>query len=91
MGVFGAFFGRRGDTGFTGPMLGASSGVVGFNLAMSLRAVREVFRHARPGVGVSAKKFALRAQNVPKRAISGEHGRVSSRHGPARSREPGQA
>ena len=30
---FGAFSGCRGDTGFTGPLLGASSGVVGFNVA----------------------------------------------------------
>ena len=33
MGVFGAFFGRRGDAGFKAPLLGASSGVVGFNVA----------------------------------------------------------
>jgi len=33
MGVFGAFSGCSGDAGFTGPLLGASSGVVGFNVA----------------------------------------------------------
>ena len=33
MGVFSVFFGRRGDTGFSSPLLGASSGVVGFNVA----------------------------------------------------------
>ena len=33
MGVFGAFFGCRGDAGFKAPLLGASSGVVGFNVA----------------------------------------------------------
>ena len=38
MGVFGAFFGRKGDGGFSGPLLGACSGVVGFNVAMFLRA-----------------------------------------------------
>ena len=27
------FFGRRGDAGFKAPLLGASSGVVGFNVA----------------------------------------------------------
>ena len=33
MGVFSVFFGRRGDAGFSSPLLGASSGVVGFNVA----------------------------------------------------------
>ena len=47
MGVFGAVFGCRGDAGFSGLLLGASRGVVGFNVAMFLRPVREVFRHAR--------------------------------------------
>ena len=62
MGVFGAFFGRRGDTGFTGPMLGASSGVVGFNVAMFLRPVCEVFRARRcAGLGCSAALAALLA------------------------------
>ena len=63
MGVFGAFFGRRGDTGFTGPMLGASRGVVGFNVAMFLRSVREVFRANLPctGLGCSAALAALLA------------------------------
>ena len=31
MGVFGAFFGCRGDAGFKAPLLGASSGDGGFN------------------------------------------------------------
>ena len=60
MGVFGAVFGRRGDGGFSGPLLGVSGGVVGFNVAVFLRAVREICRPARPGVGASAKKFAQR-------------------------------
>ena len=71
MGVFGAVFGRRGDAGFNGPLLEASSGAVGFNIAMSLHPVREIFRPARPGVGASAKKFALRAQNGPRLALYG--------------------
>ena len=37
-----------------------SSGVVGFIVAMLSRLVRDILRPARPGVGVSAKKFALR-------------------------------
>ena len=71
MGVFGAVFGRRGDAGFRGPLLEARSGAVGFNIAMSLHPVREIFRPARPGVGASAKKFALRAQNGPRLALYG--------------------
>ena len=60
MGVFGVFFGRRGDAGFIGPLLWVCSGVVGFNVAMLLRLVRDDSRHARPDAGASAKKFALR-------------------------------
>ena len=73
MGVFGVFFGCRGDGGFNGRCLGASigdggfmlayisgcRGVIGFNLATWLCPVREKVRPARPGVGASAKKFAL--------------------------------
>ena len=59
MGVFGAVFGRRGDVGFSGPLLWVCSGVVGFNVAMFLRPVREICRPARPDVGASAKYFAL--------------------------------
>ena len=71
MGVFGAFFGRRGVVGFSGALFGVSSGVVGFNVAMFLRAVREVFRPARSDVGVSATKIALQAQNGRKTLLSG--------------------
>ena len=46
MGVFGAVCGRRGDGGFSGPLLGVSSGVVGFIVAMVLRPVREICRAA---------------------------------------------
>ena len=71
MGVFGAVFGRRGDAGFKAPLLGASSGVVGFNVATLLHLVRETVRPAWPGVGASVKKFALRAQNGSKLAFCG--------------------
>ena len=71
MGVFDAFFGCRGDAGFKAPLLGASSGVVGFNVATLSRLVREKVRPAWPDVRASAKKFALRAQNGPKSAFSG--------------------
>ena len=69
MGVLGAFFGCRGDGGFNGRCLGASSGVVGFNVAMLLRLMREKVRPAWPDVCVSAKKFALRAHNGSKLAF----------------------
>ena len=42
MGVCGAVFGRRGDAGFSGALLGVSRGVVGFNVAMFLRPVRVI-------------------------------------------------
>ena len=71
MGVFGAVSGRRGDAGFKGPLLGARSGVVGFNVATLSRLVREKVRPVWPDVCVSAKKFALHAQNTPKSAFSG--------------------
>ena len=54
------FFGRRGDAGFIGPLLWVCSGVVGFNVAMFPRPVRDIVRPARPHVGASAKEFALR-------------------------------
>ena len=66
MGVFGAFFGCRGDAGFKASLLGASSGVGGFNIAMLSRLVREKVLPAWPDVCVSAKKFALHAQNTLK-------------------------
>ena len=66
MGFFGAVFGRSGDVGFSGPLLGASSGVGGFNVATLSRLVREKVLPAWPDVCVSAKKFALHAQNTPK-------------------------
>ena len=74
MSVFGAVFGRKGDGGFSGPLFGACSGVVGFNVAMFLRAVREIRRPARPDVGAGTKKFALRAHNGQKLAFDGALG-----------------
>ena len=56
MGVFGVFFGCRGDAGFIGPLLWVSGGVVGFNVAMFPRPVRDVIRPALPGVWVRARK-----------------------------------
>ena len=56
MGVFGVFFGCRGDAGSIGPLLWVSGGVVGFNVAMFPRPVRDVIRPALPGVWVRARK-----------------------------------
>ena len=53
MGVFGAVCGRRGVVGFNGAVLGVSSGVVGFIVAMFLRPVREICRAA----GLAASPF----------------------------------
>ena len=83
MGVFGAVFGRRGDAGFRGPLLGVSSGdggfngccsgarsgVVGFNVATLSRILREKVRPAVLSHRESAKNFALHAQNTPKSAF----------------------
>ena len=74
MGVFGAVCGRRGDGGFSGALLRVCSGVVGFNVAMFLRPVRDTFRPARPDVGASAKKFAPQAQNGQNMLFSGALG-----------------
>ena len=90
MGVFGAFFGCRGDAGFNGRCLGASSGaggfmlactsgcrgVIGFNVATLSRLVREKVRPAWLDVCVSAKKFALHAHNTPKSAFCGVLGEL---------------
>ena len=83
MGVFRALFGCRGVVGFNGCCSGASigvggfmlayisacSGVIGFKVGAWLCPVREKVRPARPDVCVSAKKFALHAQNTPKSAF----------------------
>ena len=61
--------------GFSGPLLGACSGVVGFNVAMFLRAVRGICRPARPDVGAGTKRFALRAHNGQKLAFDGALGK----------------
>ena len=74
MSVFGAVFGRRGDAGFSGPLLWVSSGVVGFNVAMFLHPVHDIFRPARSDVGASAKKFAQHTKNGSKWVFYGALG-----------------
>ena len=68
MGVFGAVFGCRGVVGFSGPLLGASSGVVGFKVATLSRLVREKVRPARskhPKIGVFCACWASFFAEVP--------------------------
>ena len=85
MGVFGAFFGCRGDAGFSGPLLGVSSGVVGFNVAMLSCLAREKVRPAWLVGGDSGRKFALRGQNASNWAILGEQGEFCPAHAVRRS------
>ena len=62
---------RSGDGGFMLASISGCSGVVGFNVAR--RRVLCVKKFAQHGliVGVSVKKFVLRAQNGPKSVFSG--------------------
>ena len=80
MGVFGAFFGRRGVVGFSGALFGVSSGVVGFIVAMFLRAAREKVRPAWLVGGENGRKFALLGQNLPNWAFLGEQGEFYTAH-----------
>ena len=96
MSVFGAVFGRRGDAGFSGPLLWVCSGGVGFNVAMFLRPVRDTFRPAWPDVGASAKKFAPHTKNGSKWVFYGALGEffrepavVGSRRASLSRRAPG--
>ena len=66
MGVFGAFFGCIGDGGFNGCWSGACSGVVGFKVPMGGVPCAKKFALLDLMVCVSAKKFALHAQNTQK-------------------------
>ncbi len=54
--------------------ISACRGVIGFKVATWLCPVREKVRPARPDVCVSAKKFALQAQNGRKTLFSGALG-----------------
>ena len=79
MGVFGAFFGCRGDAGFKASLLGASSGVVGFNVATLLRLVREKVRPAWPDGGREREKVRPARAKHPKIGVFALAGRVFSR------------
>ena len=89
MGVFGVFFGCRGDVGFSGPLLWVCSGVVGFNAAVFLSPVRDVFRPASPSPAAvhekvlwsSCKREKVRPahEKWPKMGVLWRAGRVFSR------------
>jgi len=74
--LFRVLWACKGAGGFIGQLREACRGVVGFKVAMWLRHVREKVRPARPGVGASAKKFALQAQNGRKTLFSGALGEL---------------
>ena len=69
--LFRVLWACKGAGGFIGQLREACRGVVGFKVAMWLRHVREKVRPARPGVGVSAKKFAQHTKNGPKMVLYG--------------------
>ena len=79
MGVFGPVFGRSGDVGFSSPLLGVSSGVVGFNVAMLLRHVREKVRPAWPDGGREREKVRPARSKHPKIGAFTLAGRTFSR------------
>ena len=72
--IFRVLWACNGAVGFIGQLGEACSGVVGFNVAMFLRPVREIFRPARPNVGASGKRFAPQAQNGQNMLFSGALG-----------------
>ena len=79
MGVFGAFFGCRGDGGFNGCCSGTRSGVGGFNVAMLSRLVREKVRPAwSDGVREREKVRPARSKH-PKIGVFALAGRTFSR------------
>ena len=78
MGVFGAVFGRRGVVGFNGAVLGVSSGVVGFNVALFLRAVRDICRPALPAPSVVREIVSPANPKWVKSAVGRCAGRVIS-------------
>ena len=79
MGVFGAVFGCSGDVGFSGPLLGVSSGVVGFKVAMLSRLVREKVRPAWSDGGREREKVRPARSKHPKIGVFTLAGRTYSR------------
>ena len=93
MGVFGAFFRRRGDGGFNGCCSGASKGdggftlacisgcrgVVGFTVTTSVCPVREKVRPAGSGGGCEREKVRPAHEKWPKNGVFWRAGRSFSR------------
>ena len=98
MGVFGAFFGRRGDGGFDGRCSGASIGDGGFTLVCIsgrcgdggfavvtwLCPVREKVRPAGSGGGCEREKVRPAHEKWPKNGVFWRAGRTLSRRSPGR-------
>jgi len=76
---FGAVFGCRGVVGFSGPLLGTSSGVGGFNVAMLLRLVCENVRPAWSGGGCEREIVRPARSKHPRIGVFTLAGRVFSR------------
>ena len=76
MAVFGAVFGCRGDGGFNGWCSGARSGVVGFNVAMLSRLVREKVLPAWSGGGCEREIVRPARSQWPKIGVFWPAGRV---------------
>ena len=76
MGVFGAVLGCRGDAGFSGSLLGASSGGVGFNVAALSRLVRDILRPAWSDGGRERDKVRPARSKWPKFGVFALVGRV---------------
>ena len=69
MSVFGAVFGRKGDGGFSGPLLGACSGDGGFMLACISGCRGVIGCKVATGGVLRAKKFALLDHSTPNSAF----------------------
>ena len=69
MSCFGAVFGRKGDGGFSGPLLGACSGDGGFMLACISGCRGVIGCKVATGGVLRAKKFALLDHNTPNSAF----------------------
>ena len=79
MGVFGAVFGCSGDAGFSGSLLGVSSGVVGFNASALSRRVREKVLPAWSDGGSERDNVRPARSRWPKFGVFALAGRVFSR------------
>ena len=80
MGVLGAFFGCRGDGGFTLVCISGCRGVSGFNVVTSQLPVREKVRPARSDGGREREKVRPACSKWPKFGVLWRAGRTFSRN-----------